>query len=431
MQKYLAAWQNEILENEKHYGVDVPSRHRFNTYLKGGKYVGHGANKCVLDDETPVACTDQQHNPVKPGEVQVVLPLQEVEFERTITTMLLTSQDGGIPFSPELLAQTSILIQPSTFVCKVASEFPEQKNSKGEIMKNCGLEWEPEEEMRLAILPKAEPFNSSDPNTTLDIIFILWLFNLNNMFHGDIKDPNLMTLGDRGVVIDVGFANTWQKFERYPDITKDTFLEKLNIMEKHPYPYWPLALHACLYSFKTGVKVKNARAVFDAVDKHAFVVNFLMNFLMNQPLEVGIEIWDAVKTQEEYDVMWPPGHPKQVAYDMFPKRTFKSWQEIYKIIFSYLKPSNRPAELSMDYWSQISSQKKPDQPSYRNVVSDSQSSKLPSAQNLPSVHAVQNGSSDSSWDSEDFDLFMNKNPQKQEKRKQSSINNMESPPRKR
>ena len=372
MDLYITNLRKSILEEERrHEYHNVPGRVAHNRLLQGGKYIHNGTYKCVLDAEDPIPCLDGKKNVVHDDQVQVILPESEIRIEKTITNMLLVSQDNGVPFSQQFLEESTILIHNNTFQCRVKATYPTQRDKNGNLVHGCKMNKSPPESgLKLVLVPRADPMPERPTPPLLDVLYTLWRFNLNNMSHSDVKVDNTLVSKEKGVVIDVGFAMPWDLFQKWPNYAhvylkgedKDhknpetRFWINMNTMASVWYGYWPRCLRVCLIARKYpnrfgAISSETLRDVFDSIDKHGFVADFVR--LLD--LDTQASVWAQVKHKDQfYNLPWKkiPSMDKNSKWDPLRTRKFKSWHEIYKVVYAYLKhPSSRPTNLSMSYWS--------------------------------------------------------------------------------
>jgi hypothetical protein len=376
MQAYLAHLRAHIRAGEAYpHGpkVDVPGRYKFNRILEtmtkhkesihGGGVVGRGTYKCIFDNDPVFECVDaDKKNPVRADEVQVLLPVHELDGERDAYHLILNSRGKGPPFTPAFIQKAMVIITPHTFVCETQPKFPDI-HTDGQLQPNCKMEesiieMAKDTGMALAILPRGAPISNHMATAgpaILDIMYTLWRFSRNGIVHGDIKKLNVLVIKNRGAVIDFGFTTTRTRLVRWTTTSSDE--PGIDTMHDVEYAVWPKILSAWLGAdtvTKAAFTRSQTRAVLNAIDKTGFMqVLFSVHRAHNSSWR---RVWDSVKTPDEY----PIGKLPSDEWDPLSQRTFKTWPEMYAVVYTFLgSPENRPASMTLDYWHKTDNQPQP------------------------------------------------------------------------
>ena len=336
------------------------SQSKRSAILNGGMFLAKGSYKCVLDHQEPIPCINKKLNPVREDEVQVILPKSEFEIEQIIYNMLGSPQEGflspPIPLSRSFLNASTLLINDQTFKCKIGKKYPSQMDKNMNIVKECKMPIDKKPQtLYVCILPKAERL--TDPIMYLDIAYTLSRFRSNNMSHADVKNPNMVSLRNRGALIDVGLSIPFSAFERFPNIPKKPFKESLKLISGVSYLYWP----KCMKVMFDNIFLKNIRIsreekwdVFQSIDKHGFIVDCIFYDMILDPNT----FWKSVKTNETYsfdDEESDDANKNQQNvkpyHDPLPFNKFKSWDVIYEQLYLRLgSPMNRPPSMISSFW---------------------------------------------------------------------------------
>lgn len=347
---------------------NLGTRRRFNNLvikLQGGKMLGQGWAKFALDDEIRIPCIDGQDNPVGSDMIQLILSENTYEKELNKIELLQEPQppisdtiegftNPGFPLTEELCEQGLGSVNRNMFVCPI--QLPIEGVDDIREFGRTGTSMMVVMPRGVHILDSIVPGDDTSRikrnlgYVLLDLLYMLWRFDLNYMVHYDTRYINTLVQNRRGVLIDLEKTTSYAKVIGFVKNGR-------GYSENAIYRRGISAELFCLARLPTEEKESIPELIFEIVgeaNRSAYIQ------IASEVMSNHIPVWssglenDLFFTEEKYTNELLSAQTWRISHLVDTNlRKRKSWEEIYKNIRNIFQLHDAPPELTLEYWNSV------------------------------------------------------------------------------